>query len=60
MAKKSNIIVVGGDRITTEIRELDIFELKYWRENPRVDSIIKQKFPTSEVVDGDIEQELWE
>jgi hypothetical protein len=60
MEKKSNIIVVGGNRITTEMKELDIFGLRYWRENPRVDSIIKQKFPTSEVKDRDIEKELWD
>jgi len=59
MEKKSNIIVVGGKSITTEIKELDIFELKYWRENPRIDSIIKQKFPKREAVDADIEKELW-
>ena len=59
MAKKSNIIVVGGNKIKTEMKELDIFEIKYWRENPRVDSILKQKFPTHEVADGDIEKELW-
>jgi len=59
MTKDDNIIVVSGEKIITEIKELDIFALKYWRENPRVDSIIKQRFPLGNVTEDNIEQELW-
>jgi len=59
MKMENNIITVGGNKIATEIKELDIFKLTYWRENPRVDSIIKEKFPSRSVTEADIEQELW-
>jgi len=59
MTRENNIIVVGGEKIVTEIKDLNIFDLKYWRENPRVDSIIKQKFPSGNVTEENIEQELW-
>lgn len=52
-------MVVGGNKIATEIKELDILKLRYWRENPRVDSIIKEKFPSGNVTEANIEQELW-
>jgi hypothetical protein len=58
--KDQNIIIVNGSRIATEIRELPIDELKYWRENPRVDSVIKQRFPDGSATEDDIEQALWE
>jgi hypothetical protein len=64
MSKKAetrdqNIIVVDGLRIPTEVKELPIDEVKYWRENPRVDSIIKQRFPDGSATEDDIEQALW-
>jgi len=59
MKTKNNIMIVGGNKIATEIKELDILKLRYWRENPRVDSIIKEKFPSGNVTEANIEQELW-
>ncbi len=59
MANENNVIIVDGNKIATEIKELNIFDLKYWRENPRIDSIIKQKFPSGNVTEDNIEQELW-
>jgi len=56
--KDKNIIVVVGKEIKTRIEEVDIFKLRYWRDNPRVNSIVKQKYG-SEISDKDIEEELW-
>lgn len=56
--KDKNIIVVDGKEIKTRIEEVDIFKLRYWRDNPRVNSIVKQKYG-SEISDKDIEEELW-
>lgn len=58
-AARTNVIVVNGVRIETEVRELDITDLRYWRENPRVDSILKQQFPGGNATDDDIEKALW-
>ena len=55
-----NEIVVLGEKIETRIDEIDIFKLKYWLENPRVNAIINQKYKDREVTDEDIEKELWE
>lgn len=62
MTKKSkNEIVVIGQKIQTEIDEIDIFKLHYWKENPRVNAIIKQKYGDDRIItDKDIEKELWE
>ena len=57
--RDQNVIVVDGSRISTEVKEMDIHDLRYWRENPRVDSIIKQRFPGG-ATDDQIEQALWE
>jgi len=59
MATKSNNIIVDGCKIATETEERDILKLRYWRENPRVDSIVKQKFSSGNITDNDIERELW-
>lgn len=61
MIKKDvNMIVVMGEKIPTKIEERDIFEINYWRQNPRVNSVIKQKYGDKKVSDDDIERELWE
>lgn len=61
MTKKSkNEIVVIGQKIQTRIDEIDIFKLNYWKENPRVNAIIKQKHRDKDILDEDIEKELWE
>lgn len=59
MANENNVIIVDGNKITTEIKEMNISDLKYWHENPRIDSIIKQKFPIGGVTEDNLEQELW-
>lgn len=58
--KDQNVIVVDGTRIPTEFKEIDISELRYWRENPRVDSMLKQSFPDGNATEDDIEKALWE
>jgi len=58
--KNIHEIVVNGQKIQTITEEIDIFELKYWKENPRVNAIIKQKYRDTNISDKDIEKELWE
>lgn len=57
--KQGDSITVGGKTISTLIMEISIAELKYWRENPRVDSIIKQNYSNDKVNESVIENELW-
>src|SRR5450830_628533 len=40
--------------------DIDIFELQYWKENPRVNAIIKQKYKGNNISEEEIEKELWE
>lgn len=58
--KNIHEIVVNGQKIQTITEEIDIFKLKYWKENPRVNAIIKQKYRNTNISDKDIEKELWE
>lgn len=58
--KSGNQIVVLGNKIDTTIEEIDIHLLKYWKENPRVNAIINQKYKNKEISDQIIELELWE
>ncbi len=58
--KNIHEIVVNGQKIQTVTEEIDIFKLKYWKENPRVNAIIKQKYRDTNISDKDIEKELWE
>ncbi|HOV23364.1 MAG TPA: hypothetical protein PL107_03740 [Candidatus Marinimicrobia bacterium] len=58
--KSKNEIVVIGQKIQTRIEEINIFKLNYWKENPRVNAIIKQKCRDRDISDEDIEKELWE
>ena len=58
--KNIHEIVVNGQKIQTTTEEIDIFKLKYWKENPRVNAIIKQKYGDTDISDEDIEKELWE
>lgn len=58
--KGKNEIVVIGQKIQTRIEEIDIFKLNYWKENPRVNAIIRQKYRDKDILDEDIEKELWE
>jgi len=54
--KNKNEIVVLGQKIETRIEDIDIYKLKYWKENPRVNAIIKQKYRDKDVFDEDIEK----
>ncbi len=58
--KGKNEISVIGQKIQTKIEEIDIFKLKYWKENPRVNAIISQKYKDKAISDEEIESELWE
>lgn len=58
--KGKNEIVVLGQKIQTSIDEIDIFSLNYWKENPRINAIIKQKSGDGDISDEDIEKALWE
>lgn len=60
MDEDRNAIAVMGQKIQTQIVEVDIFSLHYWKDNPRVNSIIKQKFSDNDISDSDIEKVLWE
>ncbi len=57
--KQGDSITVAGKKIPTQTMEININDLKYWRENPRVDSIIKQNYSNDKVNDSVIENELW-
>ncbi len=58
--KGKNEIAVNGQKIQTIIEEIDIFKLIYWKENPRVNAIIKQNFAGKNISDDDIEKLLWD
>lgn len=58
--KDKNEIAVIGQKIQTKIEEIDIFKLTYWKENPRVNAIINQKYKGNNISDVEIEKELWE
>lgn len=58
--KGKNEIVVIGQKIQTKIEDTDIFKLNYWKENPRVNAIIKQKFGGEDISNNDIEKLLWD
>jgi hypothetical protein len=61
MTRKNKIeIAVIGQKIQTKIEEIDIFKLTYWKENPRVNAIINQKYKDKNISDEEIEKELWE
>lgn len=58
--KDVNEIVVKGQKIQTLTEEIDIFKLNYWRENPRINAIIKDKYKDKDISNEEIEKELWE
>jgi hypothetical protein len=55
MAKHKSEISVLNKKIPVKIEDIDIFALKFWPENPRVNSAIKKRFGTKEVSNEDIE-----
>ena len=56
MAKKETITVKGRE-ISYEIKDVDIYSLEYYKENPRINYIIS-KHPPEKVTQEFIEQEL--
>jgi hypothetical protein len=59
-AKTKFEISVIGQKIQTKIEDIDISKLNYWKENPRINSIIKQSFGNKNISNSEIEQLLWE
>lgn len=58
MASENDIVIIGGKEIKTEPGKLDIFELEYYGENPRINSLIsKLPQPASQKA---IEKEIWD
>lgn len=62
MANRPGIseIVVNGQKILTRIEEMNIWGLEFWKDNPRVNAVIKQKHADNEISNDDIDQALWE
>jgi len=57
MSKTS--IVIEGKELRYEIKELDIFEIDYYFDNPRINYVIS-KYPKEEVTPDLIEKALFE
>ena len=53
-----NFFSVGGADIQFEIETLDIFNLKYYKLNPRINSILERY--DGNATQGEIELEMWE
>lgn len=53
-----NVISVFKKEIPVKTESRDITELKFWKENPRVNSIIKRVHGTTEITDEEIEEIL--
>lgn len=58
-AKSKFEISVIGQKVQTKIEDVDIFKLRYWKENPRINSLIKQCYGNEDISDDNIEQLLW-
>jgi hypothetical protein len=50
-------IVIENKKIQTQIKELDIFELKYFLENPRINYMMAKSINTA--TQDDIDKRLW-
>jgi hypothetical protein len=57
-SETTNSIVVGDKTIPTEIRLLPTLQLRYYRDNPRIFSILKEL--GASVTQDEIERKLWE
>ncbi len=55
---EENFFSVGGENIQFEIKLLNIFDLKYYPQNPRINSIL-ERFQ-GKATQEDIEKEMWE
>lgn len=59
--EKETYITLLGEKIPIKEELKDIFELKFYKENPRIASIIqKEKQKGTEITDDFIDKELWE
>lgn len=56
MAKRETITVKGRE-ISYEIKDVDIYSLEYYKENPRINYILS-KYPSEKITQEFIEQEL--
>ena len=56
--EKETYITISGRKIISEIKHLDIFQLNFYPENPRVNSILSQ-YPQEEITQEFIEKKLW-
>jgi hypothetical protein len=54
MGKSKSEISVLGNKIQTRIEDLDIDDLQYWTQNPRVNSAIKKIYGNKKVTDKEI------
>jgi len=59
MNKNQTHINLGGEEVPVKYEKRDIFELRFYPENPRILSIIKQK-PEMKNDEKMIEKELWD
>lgn len=57
MAEK-NFFSIDGEDVPFEIKLLDIFDLKYYPQNPRINSILERY--DGNATQEDIEQEMWD
>lgn len=56
--QEDNSFSIGGAEIQFEIKLVDIFDLKYYSQNPRINSILERY--DGEATQEDIEREMWE
>jgi hypothetical protein len=57
--ENANEIIVLGQKIPSRIEQIDINSLTFWKDNPRVNSILKRKYGNTDVSDKEIEDLLW-
>jgi hypothetical protein len=57
--ENSNEIVVLDQKIFTTIEQVDIYFLTFWKENPRVNSVLNREYGNIDVPDDLIEEILW-
>jgi hypothetical protein len=60
MSKNKNEISILNKKIPIKVEDMDIFDLHFWVENPRVNSAIKRKHGNKPISDKDVENLLKE
>lgn len=53
-----NYIAVQGKKISAELKDIEVGKLKFWSENPRVNSAIKKQYGSKPPTDKEIESVL--